>query len=164
MVRQGDDGNNITLSVPTALKDYNKYKGGVDTLDQRLSYYSLPRKSRRWWPRLAWWLIDVAIANAHRLYQIQIDPNCTGMAFRLKLMHELAGDVAPTPAVVQRKRRTSDPSTCPSHHLLQSNDRHDCSMCSRPSAHRKQTRFFCDECQVFVCPVPCYDVHREEQQ
>jgi hypothetical protein len=70
-------GTRLTFTVPSAVKDYNLYRGGVDVLDQLHSYYSILRKSRRWWPRLAWWLIDAAISNAHRLYQVRVDPKCS---------------------------------------------------------------------------------------
>jgi hypothetical protein len=53
---------------PTTVLDYNKYKTGVDRSDQMLSYYSLERKTIKWWKKLFFHLFDLAIVNAHILH------------------------------------------------------------------------------------------------
>ena len=41
---------------------------GVDRLDQRMSYYQFVRKSVRWWRKVFFWIVEVAVVNAYILY------------------------------------------------------------------------------------------------
>jgi hypothetical protein len=159
--RTEKNGKEITLPVPTAVRDYNSFKGGVDVLDQLHSYYSILRKSRRWWPRLAWWLIDAAILNAHRLYEIKKKEKISARDFREKLMHELVGDTEPPSPIRQRKNTTKEATSSQHHHLSISEEKRDCSICSRRPNHRVRTNYLCSVCQVSVCALECYDKHRE---
>ena len=52
--RHGKRGEQLHFQVPLAVTAYNSTRCGVDTMDQLQSYYSIGRKNRRWWPRLAW--------------------------------------------------------------------------------------------------------------
>ena len=159
--RRDSFGTVKSISVPAAVKGYNSYRGGVDNVDQRLSYYSVAGKSRQWWPRLAWWLINAAIANAHRLFQLRVDPTCSVLQFRMKLMHELAGDIDSPPPIRKHVAHPADPLPSPRHLLIHSDTRHDCSICSHRSTGRHETHYLCSPCQAYVCVTPCYDPLRE---
>lgn len=43
--------------------------GGVDHFDQFLSTYSISWKSRRWWVKIFYYLVDSAIVNSYILYK-----------------------------------------------------------------------------------------------
>ena len=75
--------------VPSVVLDYNKFKGGVDTVDQLRDSYSMGRKSLKWWPRLAWWCIDMCIVNAYSLHCMNASSPMTHLQFRERLMHQL---------------------------------------------------------------------------
>ena len=113
---------------------------------------------------LEWWLIDVAIANAHRLYQIQIDPKCSVLEFRTKPMHELAGDSANTYTQQQPKRPWVSSATSPSHSLVLSDRQRDCLICSHRPSGRVTTQYCCSPCNVYVCVTSCYDHLREANE
>jgi len=49
--------------------DYNKNKTGVDRSDQMLSYYTFSRETVKWWKKLFFHLLDLAVVNAHILYK-----------------------------------------------------------------------------------------------
>ena len=49
--------------------DYNKNKTGVVRSDQMLSYYTFSRKTVKWWKKLFFHLLDLAVVNAHILYK-----------------------------------------------------------------------------------------------
>lgn len=49
---------------PEIILDYNRSKGGVDTLDQMVETYSTKRKSRRWPMVLFYNILDVSAVNA----------------------------------------------------------------------------------------------------
>ncbi|XP_047103633.1 piggyBac transposable element-derived protein 4-like [Schistocerca piceifrons] len=48
---------------PVAVLDYNKHKAGVDIFDQRLSYGALDHKTVKWWRKLAFHGIIIAVSN-----------------------------------------------------------------------------------------------------
>jgi hypothetical protein len=49
---------------PLAVVDCNKHKAGVDLFDQRLSYGALEHKTVKWWRKLAFHCIIMAVSNA----------------------------------------------------------------------------------------------------
>jgi len=51
-----------------AVLDYNKYKIGVDRLDQMLSYYSFERKTIKWWEKLFFHLFELVVVSVHILH------------------------------------------------------------------------------------------------
>ena len=53
---------------PQCILDYNKNMGSVDRLDAVLHPYSAARKSMKWYKKLAFHLLQVALLNAHILY------------------------------------------------------------------------------------------------
>jgi hypothetical protein len=159
--RVDSKGKEITLSFPSAVRDYNSFKGGVDVLDQLHSYYSILRKSRRWWPRLAWWLFDAAISNAHRLYQVSGHPKCSALDFRMNLLLELAAYVKAEGSIKGMKRGRMENNRNKDHQLIHVDQRGDCLICHSSEKRRSRVYFKCAICSVFVCATPCYDIHRK---
>jgi hypothetical protein len=81
-------GSSEQKGVPTAVLDYNKHKGGVDTIDQLRQSYAIGRRSKKWWPQLVWWLIDMCILNAFSLYNQQQQVRIRQLEFREQLMQQ----------------------------------------------------------------------------
>ena len=50
---------------PELISDYNKFMGGVDDNDQLLAYFAVGRKTMKWWKRVFWRLIDIALVSSH---------------------------------------------------------------------------------------------------
>ena len=50
------------------VNEYNEYMLGVDRLDQRMSYYQFTTKSVKWWRKVFFWMMEVAVVNAYILY------------------------------------------------------------------------------------------------
>ena len=50
---------------PRIVYQYNKYMGGVDRVDQMLSYFPLRMKTMKWWKRVWFYVINVALLNAY---------------------------------------------------------------------------------------------------
>ena len=46
---------------------YNKHMGGVDKNDQLKSYYSIICRSKKWWPRIFFELVDRYVVNSYIL-------------------------------------------------------------------------------------------------
>lgn len=53
---------------PYCVDQYNTFMGGVDRSDQLLSYYGFAHRTVKWWKRLFFHLLDVAVCNSYTLY------------------------------------------------------------------------------------------------
>lgn len=51
------------------MADYNRYMGGVDLFDEYNSNYSIAWRSRRWWMKIFYYLVDASIVNSYVLYK-----------------------------------------------------------------------------------------------
>ncbi|XP_029348064.1 piggyBac transposable element-derived protein 4-like, partial [Acyrthosiphon pisum] len=59
--RKNKKGEKIAVKCPVGITDYNKHMGGVDKFDQYMANYSISQKSRRWWLKLFYYMIDTAV-------------------------------------------------------------------------------------------------------
>ena len=90
-------GRKEEIACPPPGLMYNQYMNGVDLADQKKSTYMYNRKNRRWYLRLFWHIVDVAITNAHIIYletEKHWDPQAICMNqldFRTKLVDSLIG-------------------------------------------------------------------------
>ena len=55
---------NQRQSTPTCISEYNKYMGGVDRTDQLMQPYEIPRKSMKWYKKVALHFIQLAMLNS----------------------------------------------------------------------------------------------------
>jgi hypothetical protein len=67
--RTQKDGSRPLVTCPIAEKDYNKYMGGVDHLDQLHAAYSTGWKSRSWWMRIFYYCVEACIVNSYIVYK-----------------------------------------------------------------------------------------------
>ena len=66
--RKQCDGSIIVVGCPSAVVVNNDNMGGVDLADQKRKLYSASQKSKvKWYMRLFYYLLDVAVVNAHIL-------------------------------------------------------------------------------------------------
>ena len=154
--RWGEDGAIYQLGCPQAISDYFHHARAVDVINQ-LHYSYLPgRKSRKCWTRLVWWVIDICILNAFRLWQTQ-HPDETHLTFLMQLAHELMECLPadrrplrhPTPTRAAAALATE-------HYSLRSPEERDCRQCSDRAGQRKQTHFMCARCKVHLCIGDCF--------
>lgn len=61
--RTQKDGTKKAIDCHLAVKEYTKRMGGVDRFDQVKSSYSVGRRSKRWWVRIFYFLLDASITN-----------------------------------------------------------------------------------------------------
>lgn len=156
MQRWGDDGAIYQLGCPQAIRDYFHHARAVDVINQ-LHYSYLPgRKSRKCWTRLVWWLLDICILNAFRLWQVQ-RPDESHLTFRMQLAHELMDCLPPD----RRPQRAAHPppagaALAKDHYSARFPEERDCRQCSNRAGQRKQTHFICAECKVHLCVGDCF--------
>ena len=92
------------MEKPEIINDYNCFMNGVDTVDQHLVYYAIGRKGLKWWRRVFYRLLDMAIANSYAIYKFNgPDKLLTHKAFCLELACSLC-----EPLLLAR----ADPSLC----------------------------------------------------
>ena len=69
--------------------------GGVDKSDQMLGYYSFTRKAVKWWKKVYFHLLSLALVNAHKIYVMQnIEPSNQAMplsTFLKAVVRDLVG-------------------------------------------------------------------------
>ena len=150
--RQNKDGTRSQIPCPEAVKLYNKYMGGVDAFDSKRKTYFASRKSKKWWMRIYYFLLDTAITNAYVLYkETPSTKKVTHQEFVLSIIEHLRGShnyrkrqsiSQPPPAGRLQGRHFPSKGT----KMLQ------CSICSE----RKRTVYGCKDCcsdsPVPLCP------------
>ena len=133
--------------------------GGVDTFDSRRKTYSCSRKSKKWWLRLFYFLVDAAATNAYILYkETDGTKQLTPKEFLLQLVEYMIG------CTNSRKRPSvQDPPPasrlCERHfpdHLAKPQQ---CRVCTQ----RRRTTYCCKDCSperpVPLCPTNCFKVY-----
>jgi hypothetical protein len=154
--RWGDDGVIYQLACPQAISDYFHHARAVDVINQ-LHYSYLPgRKSRKCWTRLVWWLIDICILNAFRLWRVQ-QPDDSHLTFRMQLAHELMECLPPN----RRPQRTTHPSPggaslAKQHYTVLLPGPGDCEQCSARPHCRVRSQYGCAKCGVHLCIGACF--------
>ena len=136
----------------------------VDIFSQLQSYAGIGRKQFRWWPKLAWFLIDIAIMNAYVLYtQHHPHKNISKHRFRIQLAQELVSTWTSRKRKGRSVAETHIRNTDEMHtSLLSSTGAHTCSYCSGRRA-RKKTGYMCEQCNVYAHLGTCMKAHIAEQ-
>ena len=170
--------NQEEVQKPIVVNEYNYSMNGVDRADQNSVYYPFIRKTRKWWRKLFFWVIEVALVNSFILYQIHctqlnIRP-LTHLQYRRSVVESLAArylSVTPPRARPGRPRKRQltfsigDPDRLNGRlHLLEKRERaQDCVVySSRDSGARHRSHYFCKTCSSAptLCPAPVESVKR----
>jgi len=173
--RKQKDGTRLTVTCPKPVYEYTKRMGGVDRFDQRRSMYSVSRRSRKWWMRLLYFVIDAAVVNAYILYtSVHPDETMTMFNFRLRLFRGLVGTYSSRsrksftegvafirrPRSRGRDRKSGVPDELRLDHVgnhmpdkISSFRR--CRHCSSKK-NNKRSRYICRACGVPLCITPCF--------
>ena len=57
------------IPCPQIILAYNKNMGGVDLADMLIALYRIRMKTRRWYIKIFWHMIDICKVNAWNLYR-----------------------------------------------------------------------------------------------
>ena len=88
----------MQVTIPPAIRNYNRYMGGVDLSDQIIQYNGVLRKTKKWWKTLFFHFIDVCVVNAYIIYRaLPGKENTSQKDFRKQLLLEMVQrlDLAP---------------------------------------------------------------------
>jgi len=169
--RKNPDGSSVQISCPNIVAEYNRHMGGVDLLDQLKCYYSGDRKSRRWWMRLFFHLLDLCVINSFILYK-----HCYRINFHPPLVYRPQTQLSFRTALIDQVvnhftcRKMVGPVVTPVVSLVPSGHKITdlrplgikpgrCEMCSfgpnKQGKRRRETQFGCPKCKKRLCPVGC---------
>lgn len=84
------------IQCPQVVKAYNKSMGGVDLADMLIALYRIAVKTKRWYVKVFWHLIDIAKVNGwilyrrhYKQYQLQRNKNKSLLLFTQELAEAL---------------------------------------------------------------------------
>jgi len=154
--RSGAAGAMVAVPCPRAVRDYNFHRGEVDRVDQLHAGYLIGRKSKKSWPRLAWWLLDMCIINAFKLWAIA-KQGARQLDFRIQLMHALVKLLEADQQALQTSRGgNASIALAKDHYPIRAVQQKDCVVCSRRPHHRVTSSIACAECYAHLCIGPCF--------
>ncbi len=64
------------VECPQIVNQYNKSMGGVDLADMLIAIYRIPCRTKRWYLKVFWHLVDIAKVNAWILYKRHHQQTC----------------------------------------------------------------------------------------
>lgn len=162
---------------PKLVLDYNDTMGGVDRADQRMASYPIPRKQgKKYYKKIFFRLLEITVWNSFILYG-KSGGKKDSLEFMLtlseKIIEKYKGSViSPKPG---RPGRKPHPLRLTERHFPEvieptekkSNPTRVCTVCSkkqdaRGKRVRRETRYYCPQCQVALCVTPCFRIYHTQ--
>ena len=144
--------------------EYNKYMNGVDKCDQYLNYSSVARKSIKWWKKVFFRMLELAIVNAMVLHSLSNPEfgkkHSAHKQFCIALVHELVqpllhsrADPGNKIASPPGRKPTMDERRLKGNHFPESRHpkRGCCSVCAYQKYKDIKTSNYCPKCDKFIC-------------
>lgn len=166
-----DRNTGVDIVKPLCVKEYNAHMGSIDKVDMLLSSVECLRKTIKWYKKIFFHLVDLAVLNTHAMYKVNTGKNISIADFQLQLTREIIakyGQVRPT---TKSGRPSSGdlPARLTARHFPQllpavdggrKNPQRVCHVCKHTllgPKKRKDSRYFCKECDVGLCVYPCFE-------
>ncbi|XP_036379604.1 uncharacterized protein LOC118774371 isoform X2 [Megalops cyprinoides] len=146
----------VAVHVPQAVKEYNKYMGGVDLSDQLLQTYSARRKTYRWYKTFFFHFLDIAALNSYLLYKEHCQQKgfrpASHLCFREQLTRELLGVAKEAVPVTPKTNHIPLPTSTDEKGTSKKTEprRKYCEVCKQ-AGKRMKTPWQCKICNVALC-------------
>lgn len=137
---------NLQGMKPILIHKYNQFMGGIDVSDKSIYHNSCNRQTTKYWKKMFFNLIDIALYNAYVLYRSNTDKPMARRDFLISIVDSLIELQDPQPVI------DIGPGGDTGNHKLQKlpgNSERRCIVCSTPEK-RARTRFFCPGCNCGV--------------
>ncbi|GFY30966.1 piggyBac transposable element-derived protein 4 [Trichonephila clavipes] len=156
---------------PKIVVDYNDTMGGVDRADQNLASYAIPRKhGEKYYRKIFFHIFNQCIWNSYVLYK-KIGGSKSQLQFRLDLVNEMVIKYHSESMGSKRGRPLlKTPLQLTERHFVKfipptekrEKPARKCFICCRKRDRdgkkiRKETRYYCEKCDVGLCAVPCFE-------
>ncbi|XP_060862212.1 piggyBac transposable element-derived protein 4-like [Metopolophium dirhodum] len=165
------DIENKNIRKPDCIIKYNESMGSVDKTDMLLSSVECVRKTIKWYKKVYFHLIDMSLLNSYSAYKQVTGKNPPLADFQLTLIRQIMDRYKSTVKSPKLYRKKDD-------ELLQGKKKHflsevqstaqgkfarrRCVICSI-NKKRKDTKYFCKECKVGLCAVPCFELYHKNK-
>ena len=169
--RMKGSATKIPVDCPNIVKLYNKGMGGVDLMDQKAAAYRLDRKSKfRFYLRLFFDLLDVALVNAHIIYQ-KLGKEISLIDFKIVIANGLIGKYSnrqrsfPSSRPTKRKSfESTGPSRGVGHIVTFQATRSRCHYC-KDAGRDLKVFSYCETCGLYLCCMKernCFFMHHND--
>ena len=156
-----------TVSKPAVVNAYNHNMNGVNVADQFTVFYSFVRRTRKWWRKLFFYLLEVTVVNSFLLYRQTVHQPKNHLAYRRMIVEQAAtifiqqAPPRPGPGAPRRQPTNSVPQRLDKkqHFIGKSLKDRDCVVCScREKNKRHRTIYYCNTCtnHPYLCPDVCF--------
>ena len=158
--RRGDRGRAVSVPAPPCAIEYIKYMRGVDRGDQMISLYNCGRRSKKWWKRLFFHLLECSVLNAYILHQDHgIHPTLSHLQFREELVTQLISNFSSRKRQAAHRAETERLQPELKHLPIHVDSIKDCVCCNITGAKKKlekadyrhRSAFKCSYCDVHLC-------------
>ncbi|XP_056645839.1 piggyBac transposable element-derived protein 4-like [Diorhabda sublineata] len=163
---------------PIEIVNYNQNMSGVDRADQMMSYYSCPRKTIRWYKKVIFHLLDVAVWNSFYIFKEKTGSQMKYIEYREAIIRSLTGidNKRDGKTLVQFKRaqiQTNEINNNGTQHFPEKISPPEnyqrktyfqrCKQCYKQGI-RKETSYCCKNCmsKPALCPAPCFETWHTE--
>lgn len=167
--RRNKDGTKESVPCPKVVSVYNEKMGGVDRFDQFRERYEIGRRSVKWWHRIMYFLIDLAVVDGFILWKTprEKEKKLDQLTYRLRLARQLINGFSARkrrgrPVNYNKKKKGKE--TVPNEvrlvqvgkHMPKKNSTYRrCKLCSTKK-QEKRTKITCTYCDVPLCLDPCF--------
>lgn len=158
---------------PKCIVEYNNNMGSVDKSDMLLSSIESVRKTIKWYKKVFFHLLDLAVLNSYQLYKTKTGENIPLSVFQLNLVKKII-EKYHTPLARTSGGRRAENAECdlrlterhfPSHvppTTYKTNPSKRCVVCEKQK-RRKETRYMCAICHAALCIVPCFELYHTKK-
>ncbi|XP_040195336.1 piggyBac transposable element-derived protein 4-like [Rana temporaria] len=168
------------VKKPQLVIDYNNTMGGVDRADQAMTFYPAMRKQqKKYYKKIFRHLLEQCMWNAYILHKGRSDKPLVHSDFIWKVVEQIFLNYqTPSVAVNRSGRRAVDivnPERLTGRHFTDyippsakkaAPTRMCVVCCSKRDGNgkkvRKETRFYCSDCDVGLCAVPCFKIYHTQ--
>ncbi|GFT37273.1 piggyBac transposable element-derived protein 4 [Nephila pilipes] len=162
------------IMKPKCVVDYNKNMRGVDLSNAVITHYPSFMKTVKWYKKLFFNIMDMAIFNANILFNKKHQSNLPLLNYRLNLVNQIISrfssnvNVIPKPTGVLSPFRLTErhfPSFCSDESAKKVRRR--CFVCShsRKNPPKRQMSYYeCKDCNVGLCVDPCFEIYHSKNE
>jgi hypothetical protein len=151
--QKGSEGK-VVVQIPSMVRQYNKYMGGVDLADQLKSYYEIDMRCRyKYYLKVVFDSLYTTVVNGYLNYKsLNPETKITHLNFRQQVVHGLIitytsrKNAFPTGAI----KRKAPPAVVHDHlpHIMP--DRKRCRLCHKRGVENR-SKFQCVTCSAALC-------------
>jgi hypothetical protein len=151
------------IMKPLCIAQYNKNMGAVDQVDMQSSFSECLRKTIKWYKKLFFHLFDITVQNSFAMYKMKNEKNTELSEFRLQLARELIEEYGSKRPQMKGRPSIDCPLRLTARHFVAfipgDNVQRRCFVCShtvKREKKRRDTRFYCPDCDVPLCNPDCF--------